>query len=51
MLKLFVMSLHLYHVKLNGPVPPGLLAFSVPFCEPDVLQYMKTGSLAVGAEG
>jgi hypothetical protein len=50
-LKLFVTSLHPYHEKLNGPVPAGLEALSVPFCEPEALQYMKTGSLTAGAEG
>jgi len=51
MLKLFVRSLHLYQAKLNGPVPPGLTALSSPLWDPDVLQYIKTGSLTVGAEG
>ena len=50
-LKLLVMSLHRYHTKLYGPVPPGLLAIIAPFCVPDALQKIKTGSLTVGADG
>jgi hypothetical protein len=36
---------------LYGPVPPGLPAFNAPFCVPDALQKIKTGSLTVGADG
>lgn len=44
-------SFHLYHVKLKGPVPPGLTAVRDPLMLPDELQKTKTGSLAEGADG
>jgi hypothetical protein len=50
-LKFFVMSLHPYHAKLNGPVPWGLAALRDPFWDPDVLQKIKIGSFTEGAEG
>ena len=50
-LKLLVISLHMYHEKLKGAVPPGLLAIRVPFCDPEALQYINTGSLTAVAEG
>jgi len=46
-----VISLQLYHAKLNGPVPWGLAAFIAPFWDPDVLQNIKMGSFTAGAEG
>jgi hypothetical protein len=51
MLKLFVISLHWYHEKLKGAVPFGLAATRVPFCDPESLQYINTGSFTVGNEG
>ena len=50
-LKLFVISLHWYHEKLNGAVPFGLEATRVPFCDPESLQYINTGSFTAGNEG
>jgi hypothetical protein len=44
-------SFHLYHVKLKGPVPPGLTAVRAPLTLPDELQKTKTGSLAEGELG
>jgi len=49
--KLLVASLHLTHVKVKGPVPPGLTALRLPFCVPVGLQKIKTGSLTEGADG
>jgi hypothetical protein len=51
MSKLLVTSFHLDQAKLKGPVPPGLTAWIVPFCVPDELQKMKTGSFTPGAKG
>jgi hypothetical protein len=51
LLKLLVASSHLYHEKLNDPVPEGLTAVNEPFTVPEVLQYIKTGSFLAGAEG
>jgi hypothetical protein len=39
----------LYHEKLYGAVPPGLIAFIVPACEPEALQKMKIGSFTEGS--
>ncbi|HNW56565.1 MAG TPA: hypothetical protein PKM69_02240, partial [Bacteroidales bacterium] len=50
-LKLFVRSFHLYHVKLNDPVPRGLFALRDPFTDPEELQYINTGSLTAEEEG
>jgi hypothetical protein len=47
----FVASLHLYHENVNGPVPPGLTAFRLPFTVPDELQKIKTGFFTPGEEG
>jgi hypothetical protein len=41
----------MYHEKLKGPVPSGLVATRLPFCDPDELQKIKTGSFTAGAEG
>jgi hypothetical protein len=49
--KLLVASFHLTHVKVKGPVPPGLTALRLPFCVPVGLQKIKTGSLTAGADG
>jgi hypothetical protein len=51
LLKLFVISLQLYHVNVKGPVPPGLAAFSEPLIVPVSLQVMKMGSCFNGADG
>jgi hypothetical protein len=49
--KPFVVLFHLYQAKLNGPVPPGLVAVRFPFWVPDELQKINTGSFTPGAEG
>jgi hypothetical protein len=39
----------LYHEKLYGAIPPGLIAFIVPVWEPEALQKMKIGSFTNGS--